>query len=197
MTPKEAAHLNDDHSANSSRKDKSRARGFFESLAGIAAVWTALLATLAIAFSSPTHVRGWFNSNVPWHRYSVEISNPAQGQGIGYVQQVSGNANIPTEWALVVVTQTPDELKYYVTSAGAVAVTKQRWTVEGRFGTEAKGKEGAKLRAADLNKPYKIFALVLDPAGQIPIQQALAKDGVLLSLPDAMLMDVTTVNLVR
>lgn len=179
--------------------DQGAARRFFEGVSGIAAIWTALLATLAIAFSSPTHIRGWFNSHLPWHRYSVEITAPKQGQGIGYSQPITGKARLPAGWALVVVTETPAELKYHVTSGGAVAVENGRWTIPATFGTnpKLKDKQGIPLRAGDLRKPYKIFALALDASGQTSVQQALAKNGVLLALPDAMLSDIATVNLTK
>jgi hypothetical protein len=170
--------------------------GLRDWITAIAAVGTAFIAVTALVFSTPADFRAAVEIHM--HGYSVSIGYPRGGDVRGGVQ-IRGRANIPVDWSLIVLVQTPDEFTYYLTSGGAVAINSDHtWTL----GYEPLGSSNPQQRKNDINKPYRIYALVLDTQGQQQVQAAIAAtikshapSITLTALPHNVLQDIVVVNL--
>jgi hypothetical protein len=108
-----------------------------------------------------------------------------------HLRMVQGTANLPPDWNLVVLVQTPQEQRYYIVSGGAVTVSDNNtWHINGVSIGEAK------LRAQELNVDYKIYALLVDQEGQQQVEAGLARPGLWMpSLPESAAMTIRVVHL--
>lgn len=142
----------------------------------LASLITAGIAFIGLVFATSGDFRNWWRCNVNIDISnnirnavcSIDITEPQNNASIEGLLDIKGTArNIPGDWQLVVLTQSPDELKYYVTSGGAVKVDNGTWHVDGaRLGSG---------NSEDVNKDYTIVALLLDGEGQRELQAVLAK----------------------
>jgi hypothetical protein len=145
----------------------------------IASVITTGILLGAFVFSTPANFNNWLHCS--FKQCHLEITEPKPNTAVSTTIDIKGTAeNVPEGWQLVVLTQTPDELKYYITSGGALAIgTDRTWHInQTNLGAGD---------AADANKVYRIVALLIDEEGQRQLQAVLAKpdekDHWLASLP--------------
>lgn len=135
-------------------------------IGAFAAMIAAGVSLIAYFFSSPTDFNNMWKR---WRRgYSVSITEPTPNAKIdGGKAVIGGTAILPDEWSLIVLLQTPDELKYYIVGGGAVAVREGgRWSVpDVPIGS---GNQG------DFHEDYKVVALLVDEKGQEQVQAAMA-----------------------
>ena len=145
-------------SADSPVDKKERRATYRASIFSAAASFiTAAIALTAVTFASPADMRARARTCV--RQYSVEIASPADGAKVKNKVTITGKAEIPGDWVLLVFVQTPEELRYYV--AGGVAVTVEpdgHWTIKDEPLGEGK--------PDDLNKIYKIYAILATREGQ-------------------------------
>ncbi len=135
-----------------------------------AALVAAAVSLIAYVFSTPLDFSNKVRSLT--HGYSVSISQPKALENVNHWTDISGTAELDETWSLLVLVQTPDEMKYYFAGPGSVSVTeKGAW----RLTKVPFGSQNVRLRPADLGKDYRIIALLIDEEGQRQVQEALAK----------------------
>jgi hypothetical protein len=154
--------------AEGGKSDKVQSR--IQTIGAIAAMIAAAATLLAYFISTPHDLNNWYRRTT--HGYFVDIDEPKPNTSVGAKVDIKGRAELPSDWNLVVLVQTPDELRYYVSSGGAATVSDDHtWHLDG----VAFGSEDPKQRRDDLNKDYKIVALLVDEEGQQQVQAALLK----------------------
>ncbi len=162
-----------------------------QTIGAIAAMVAAVVTLSAYVFSTPHDLNNWWQRN--FHRYSVAIQNPENNTAVGSKITIRGTANLPSDWNLVVLIQTPDELKYYIIGGGAVTVySDHTW----HLNNIQIGSPDPKLHVRDLNRDYKILALLVDEEGQQQVEVGLSKPGAWMpNLPHSVAMAIRTVHL--
>ncbi|TDW19331.1 hypothetical protein [Kribbella kalugense] len=139
-------------------------------LTAIAAMIAAVVSISAYLFSTPQDMRNWATSIT--HGYKVKITSPRPHANVGRLVDIRGQADLDDEWSLVVLIQAPDELKYYFATTGSVSIDgKGQWSLT----KLTFGSADPKARVGDINKDYKIYALLVDSEGQQQVQSALSR----------------------
>jgi hypothetical protein len=162
-----------------------------QTIGAFAAMIAAVVTLSAYVFGTPHYLNNWWQRTI--HGYSVTIEQPENNVSVGSAINIKGTANVPPEWNLVVLVQSPDELKYYITSGGAVTVDNNHtWHLDG----VSMGSRDPKQHVKDLNKDYKIVALLVDEEGQQQVETGLSRPGAWMpTLPHSVAMTVEKVHL--
>jgi hypothetical protein len=168
-----------------------RIQTLIQTIGAFAAMITAVVASFAFIFSTPHDLNNWWQRT--FHGYSVTINNPENNASVGGIIKLRGTANLPLDWNLVVLVQTPDEQKYYIVSGGAVTVdNRNNW----HLNSISIGSTNARQHARDLNKDYKIITLLVDEEGQQQIETGLSRPGAWMpNLPHNVAMAIRKVHL--
>ncbi len=169
----------------------SRAQSVIQTIGAFGAMIAAVVTLSAYVFSTPHDLSNSWQRTV--HRYSVSIEKPENNASVGGTVNIRGTAKLPDDWNLVVLVQTPEELKYYITSGGAVTVdNNHNWHLH----RVPFGSTDPKQHVNDLNKDYKIVAMLVDEEGQQQVEAGLSKRGEWMSyLPHNAAMAVRKVHL--
>jgi hypothetical protein len=152
--------------------DKKGGKGTFVAalVSALASLLTAVIALTAVTYASPAEVRAEVKSRR--RHVSVKIERPADGEEINKKLSITGTVRMPSDWVLLVFVQTPEELKYYVAGGGAITVKPDgHWEIQ----PQTLGSEDPAERPGDLNKSYKIYAVVATREGQRQFLDLLAK----------------------
>lgn len=159
-------------------------------IGAIAAVIAAVITLSAYVFSTPHDLNNWWQRTI--NGYSVTIEQPENNKSVGSATNIKGTANVPPGWNLVVLVQSPDELKYYISSGGAVTVANDHtWHLNG----VGIGSRDPKQHLKDLNKDYKIVALLVDEEGQLQVETGLSRPGQWMpALPHNVAMTIEKVH---
>ncbi|MGH3763632.1 MAG: hypothetical protein ACRDS0_24485 [Pseudonocardiaceae bacterium] len=162
---------------------------------GITAVAAVIAAVATLLPSFGLELSNMWQSTI--QGYSVSITMPDRNAPLGKTANIEGTATLPDEWNLIVLLQTPGELKYYIVGGGAVTVRNDdHWVLpDVPFGSS-----DSNQRKNDLNKDYKIVAVLADEKGQGQVQAALAdpKAGdapFMTSIPHNAAKDIVRVHL--
>ena len=168
-----------------------RVQSIIQISGAFAAIIVAIVGLFAYFISSPIDLNN--KARVLFGRYSVTIDAPVGDAAVGPLVNIKGKATLPSDWNLVVLVQTPGQLRYYVSSGGAITVTDGGWTLP----KVPFGSTDVKARPAELGKDYKIIALLLDEKGQEQVEAALSRpgDSWLSSVPHNAAQDIVRVHL--
>ncbi|MFI7589537.1 hypothetical protein ACIB24_20925 [Spongisporangium articulatum] len=148
-----------------------RGRSILETVGSIASILTVLGGVTVFFFSTPVDLLNKVKSHTV---RSLTLAVPATGASVLDGQlQVCGTADLDPQWVLVALVQSPDQLTYYVTGGGAIAVgTDGKWRTGGHLGSM-----DAKELARESGKNFKVIVVALDDRGQRQLQPALAKEA--------------------
>lgn len=152
--------------------DKKGGKGTFVAalVSALASVLTAVIALTAVTFASPADVRAEVKSRR--RHVSVKIERPVDGEKINKKLHITGTVRLPNDWVLLVFVQTPEELKYYIAGDGAITVKPDgHWEIKPTL----LGSKDPAERPDDLNKSYRIYAIIATREGQRQFLDLLAK----------------------
>jgi hypothetical protein len=175
-----------------SLQQPGKVQAFVQILGAISAILVAVFALFAYVWSTPLDMNNW--ARCTFAGYSVHIDSPVDGDPVDSIITISGTATIPDDWTLVILVQTPAELRYYIAGNGAIKIVKNEW----QLNDVQLGASDVKLHQEDLQHVFKIVAVVLDAPGQEQVEAALTKkaDGGWLSvLPHNAARDIRAVTL--
>lgn len=169
-----------------------KVQGALQILGAISAILVAILALFAYVWSTPVDMHNW--TRTLFNGYGVEFDSPTDGAVVNSALTVSGTATLPSDWVLVLLVQSPSELRYYVAGDGAIKVVDGHWQVD----EVILGSSDPKQHQADLQHVFKMVAVLLDEQGQRQVEDALTREkdpGWLETLPHSAAKDIRAVTL--